>query len=359
MSILLKNGKPTPTQAGFAVLDALKRPWVDGYIMRGERAVPRVRTELSAGDRWGSLKARWGIGRMRYAVLAGLYAAGRPTQSSPVFVSANYKMSFDALRSSLGGIDAWILVLDTKGINVWCAAGKGSFGTDELVGRLASTRLSELVNHRRLVLPQLGAPGVSAQEVARRSGFRVSWGPVRAKDITSWLKAGMVKDEAMRTVTFTLRERLAVAPVEIAHAWPVLFAALLLGSLYGLPADGRWLSRALPLAALLAGAVPVGTIAFPVLLPWLPGRAFSVKGAALGAAWALSCAAAFGLSPFMALAWVFLAAPLVGFFAMNFTGASTFTCQPGALLEVEKGFWPMVLSALAGVGLALGLKLLA
>jgi CO dehydrogenase/acetyl-CoA synthase gamma subunit (corrinoid Fe-S protein) len=100
----------------------------------------------------------------------GLYRLGNPDNDSAVFASANYTLSFDALRSALAGTDAWILVLDTKGINVWCAAGKGTFGTNELIRRIAVTGLSEVVSHRKIILPQLGAPGVSAHEVARRSG---------------------------------------------------------------------------------------------------------------------------------------------------------------------------------------------
>jgi CO dehydrogenase/acetyl-CoA synthase gamma subunit (corrinoid Fe-S protein) len=75
---------------------------------------------------------RWGIGRHRYRIEPGLYAVGTPGSDSPVLVTANYKMSFDALRRELGGLDAWILVLETDGINVWCAAGKGTFGTEEV-----------------------------------------------------------------------------------------------------------------------------------------------------------------------------------------------------------------------------------
>ena len=78
------------------------------------------------------MKVRWGIGRMNYRVDPGLYSLGNPDALSPVLVSANYKMSFDRLRESLPGRNAWILVLDTDGVNVWCAAGKGTFGTEEL-----------------------------------------------------------------------------------------------------------------------------------------------------------------------------------------------------------------------------------
>ena len=96
---------------------------------------------------------------MGHRVHPGLYRLGNPMPDSPVFASANYTLSFDALRSALAGLDAYILVLDTKGINVWCAAGKGTFGTDELVR--SDYRSSHVVRHRTIILPQLGAPGIS------------------------------------------------------------------------------------------------------------------------------------------------------------------------------------------------------
>jgi hypothetical protein len=348
MSLLLKHDSASRNQAGFVALESLRKPWVERFMVFEGRTIPVAATKLSRADRWGGIKARWDVGRMNYSVLPGLYAVGAPGADSTVFVSANYKMSFDALRSSLDGLDAWILVLDTKGINVWCAAGKGTFGTAELVGRIASVKLGDILSGRDLVLPQLGGSGVSAPEVAARSGFRVEWGPVRAADIKAWLAAGRRKDEAMRRVTFGLRDRMAVAPVELVHAWPILLAALALGSAYGLPADGGWLGRALPAAMILLGAVPVGTLLFPAILPWVPGRAFVVKGAILGIAWAALGAIILGLPPAAAAGAALVATPLVGFLAMNFTGASTFTCQPGALLEVERSFWPMVASLVAG-----------
>jgi hypothetical protein len=304
---------------------------------------------------------------MRYAVPAGLYARGKPGPFSPVFVTANYKMSFDALRSALAGLDAWILVLDTKGVNVWCAAGKGSFGTEELLKRIEATRLAELIDHRELILPQLGAPGVSAPELARRSGFKAVWGPVRAADLGDWLATGRRKDEAMRTVRFTLVDRLAVALLELVQAWPAALVALGLGSLLALPASSAWAGRAAAWSGLFLGGILSGTIATPALLPFLPGKAFAVKGALVGAAWALIyglmglpfLAAAGPLARVLAVAGGVLAtAPQSAFLAMNFTGASTFTCQPGALVEVEKGFWPMLGSAAAGLAALAAAKFL-
>jgi len=154
---------------------------VDSDIETAAGLVPRVGTKLTTADRWGAMRMRMGIGRMDYRVLPGLYAVGTPGAASPVLVTANYKLTFDILRAGLSGLDAWILVLDTHGVNVWCAAGKGTFSTEE-VDRVQEARLGELVRHRVLILPQLGAPGVAAHEVKRRCGFGVEYGPVRAQN---------------------------------------------------------------------------------------------------------------------------------------------------------------------------------
>jgi hypothetical protein len=39
---------------------------------------------------------------------------------------------------------------DTKGINVWCAAWKGTFGTEELIRRIETSGLAAVVSHRTL-----------------------------------------------------------------------------------------------------------------------------------------------------------------------------------------------------------------
>ncbi len=172
----------------------LEQPFVTGSIHTKAGALPQVSFTLAWADRLGACKARWGVGRMNYKVDPGLYALGNPDGKAPVLVTANYKMSFDMLREALPGRDAWILVLDTRGINVWCAAGKGTFGTKELVERIGSSGLSQIVSHRELILPQLAGPGVSAHLVKKGSGFKVIYGPIRAIDLPAFLDAGFEGD---------------------------------------------------------------------------------------------------------------------------------------------------------------------
>jgi acetyl-CoA decarbonylase/synthase complex subunit gamma len=305
-----------------------------------------VSTRLGWRDRLGAVAVRFDIGRGNYRVA--------PSPGSPVLVTANYKLTFDVLRRELTGIDAWILALDTRGVNVWCAAGKGTFGTRELERMLLAARMDQVVTHRTLILPQLGASGVAAHEVARDAGWKVRYGPVRAADLPAYLAADMKKDDAMRRVTFKAAERMAIAPAELAHAWPFLSAAIVISFLAALPFGGASAARALQMGLPLVGAVLAATLAFPALLPWLPFRSFALKGAVLGAAWSIAAglagSAAPGASAASAAARALIIVPLVSFIAMNFTGASTFTSQPGATLEVRRGLVPMITCVVVGIG---------
>jgi hypothetical protein len=336
-----------------------RQDFVSGFLDVGGRQVPVVSTRLSRADILGGWKVRWDIGRMRYNVTPGLYAVGAPVAESPVLVSANYKLSFDALRRELAGIDAWILVLDTRGINVWCAAGKGTFGTRELQQRILSVRLDRVVSHRMLILPQLGAPGVSAPEVKAASGFTVKYGPVRASDIPAFLAAGQKKDDRMRRVRFGFADRMTIAPAEVSHSWPLVLGVLGASVLLAIPFNAGYPQRLLGMAIPLLGAVLAGTVLFPAILPWLPFRAFSLKGATLGAIWTVAAALVVGASLASAVALFFMIAPIVAFLSMAFTGSSTFTCQPGAALEVRRGAIPMIVSVVLGVGLSITTRILA
>ena len=330
--------------------------WITGAVSTPVGDVPQVPAKLSFLDVYGSWKCRWGIGRMDYAVEPGLYCVGTPNAQSPVLVTANYKMTFDRLRMELAGLDAWIVVLDTDGVNVWCAAGKGTFGTEELIHRLGAVRLGEIVSHRTIILPQLGATGVAAHEVAKRSGFHVVYGPVRASDLGAFLAAGMQATEGMRKVRFTLWDRLVLTPVEAVGAIkPVLVA---LGVLFLLNAIGFGHYGLTDLWAVL-GALVIGCVLTPVLLPWIPGRAFSFKGALLGLLWAVGVNVlnGFPLAPeygwWKATAYLLILPALSAFWAMNFTGSSTYTSLSGVDKEMRIALPTMLLSSGVGVLLLL------
>lgn len=318
-------------------------PWVRGFVESPVGALPRVATTWSVPERIEHLRCRLGSFRNGYAIRPGLYAVGDPGPTSDVFVTANYKLSFDHVRRALHGLDAWILVLDTHGVNVWCAAGKGTFGTEELVRRIAAVGLEKVVSHRRLVVPQLGAPGISAHEVQRATRFRVHFGPVRASDLPAYVRGGHVADVEMRRVRFGVAERVALVPMELVPATKALVgyavAAVLLFGLgpHGIDRDG--VRTGVAVAGLGLVAVLGGAIVTPLLLPFIPGRAFAVKGSIVGIALtaayvALVPALARDAGTLSAFAGAFTPAA-TSYLALQFTGSTTFTSMSGVKKELR------------------------
>ena len=287
---------------------------------------------------------RTGLTRNNYKVTPGLYAVGRPGPESPVLVTANYKLSFDELRFQLDTLDAWLLVADTRGINVWCAAGKGTFSTEEIILLVQQCCLQELVSHRVLILPQLGATGVAAFQVTKECGFKILFGPVRSSDLPAFLRNDNQADEAMRSVTFTLKERAVLIPVELYLLLKPLAIfiplALLLSGIGPaiFSAANAW-TRGLTLMGATLTGISSGTILVPLLLPWLPGRQFWVKGLLPGlagglACWGFSAAAANSLEGLALFLWI---TALSSYLAMNFTGATPFTSPTGVEHEMRRG----------------------
>ncbi|MBI5304737.1 MAG: carbon monoxide dehydrogenase [Chloroflexi bacterium] len=321
-----------------------------------DRIVRPTTSVLTWANRWDHILARWAINRMGHRVEPGLYALGNPTQDSPVFVTANYTLSFDALRSALGGMNAYILVLDTQAINVWCAAGKGTFGTDELAQRIEATGLRDRVSHRVVIAPQLGAPGIAAHEIKKRTSFKVEYGPVRAADLSEYLTRREATPE-MRRVRFTLRDRLAVIPVEIVGGLIPLLIGAAVAYLFG-----GWVSSLAVVAAILAGVV-----VFPILLPWLPTHDFSAKGFLLGALVALPLVVSSWQGNADAVGWLragkaivplLIFPPITAFLALNFTGSTTFTSRSGVQREIFTYVPVMAWMFAIGIALMIGLPII-
>jgi hypothetical protein len=313
--------------------------------MTAEGAIPVISTDLAMSDYWERVKCRTGAFRDNYTVHPGLYAVGAPDRNSDVFASANYKLSFDSLRKALKGLNAWVLVLDTKGINVWCAAGKGTFGTEELIGRISAAKLDRVIDHRKIIVPQLGAPGISAHRVKKASGFNVCYGPVRAEDIGAYIAAGCTATREMRTVTFPFIDRLILTPMEINPAMKKYYPlyALIMLVIFGLQPGGIFFRDAfvggLPFLVLGLISVLAGALLTPMLLPLIPFRSFAVKG------WITGMLAVFLYMKFVPMAgqlntvlvfFTYLFFPSASsYIALQFTGSTTFTGMSGVKKELK------------------------
>jgi len=189
----------------------------------------------------------------------GLIKIGNPDRESPVLLTCNYNLTVERVKRALKGIDAYLLVANSRGINVWCGAAGGHFSHHDVISVLKTSGIEKLVDHRTVVLPQLAATGIEAKAVQERSGWRIVWGPVYAKDIPDFLQNGFEKVPSMREVNFSWQQRTEMA---IAWAFPIsLIAALVLLALW---------REAIPyVSAMVWGLSFLIFLSFPLYHRWL------------------------------------------------------------------------------------------
>ena len=326
--------------------------YVDKFIKTKPGFIPVIKSKLEKNDLVATFFVRCGINRYNYKIPPGLYGIGKPDQTSEVLVTANFKLTFDHLRKELDKINAWILVLDTKGINVWCAAGKGSFSTMEIVKRIKESSLEKIVDHKHIIVPQLGATGVCAKDVKKQSGFKVIYGTVRANDIPAFLNNNKKADKHMRQVTFTIYERFILTPVELQITLkPALITALVLLIIAGIDPgifsfSNIWERGLISISTLVIGMLS-GALITPVLLPFIPAREFALKGIIVGSFFSILFL--FMISAFINSIAGFIALFLFGttissFLAMNFTGTTPFTSPSGVEKEMKRYIPVQILS---------------
>jgi NAD-dependent dihydropyrimidine dehydrogenase PreA subunit len=155
----------------------------------------------------------------------GMRRIGRPGRDSPVFLTCNFGLTVERVERALAGLDAYLLVANSRGVNVWCAATGGLLSNHDVVSVLKTSGIEERVDHRHVILPQLAATGIEGKAVREKAGWRIVWGPVEADDIPAFLDRGLETDQAMRTVGFPWRRRLEMA---VTWAFPISLLSLLM-----------------------------------------------------------------------------------------------------------------------------------
>jgi len=142
----------------------------------------------------------------------GIYKSGNSDKDAPIIVTANYLYTYIKVMRNLEDLDAWVLVVDSNGINVWCAARGDDFGNSQLIDAVKATGIHQYTSSRVLILPQLGAGGVSKPELPENTKefpFRIKYGPVWSKDLKEYLNnQPKKKPERMKRAKFTLSHRI-------------------------------------------------------------------------------------------------------------------------------------------------------
>lgn len=251
-------------------------------------------------------------------VRPGLYAVGHPDRASPVLVTGNFDLTVRRLVKAIDGqVDVWVLVADSAGINVWCAAGGKYFTAEKVIAAVKSSHLASVVSHHALILPQLCANGVDGWKIRDETGWGVHWGPARAEDIPAYLAGGRDKTDAMRWVRFPLKDRLEMVTVTLGFY----------GLLILLPVLIFWRGLFWPITACLVGL----SYFYAGVLPWLPGRDGPQKSIPL------TFIALVGLLVYTAI-WHPMPVPRLFNWVVGLTGLSIFTaCELQGMSPLMRG----------------------
>ncbi|MFX1464239.1 MAG: methyltransferase domain-containing protein [Promethearchaeota archaeon] len=169
----------------------------------------------------------------RVPIEPGIYQSGNPNEKSPIIVTANYDFTYIKVMRDLKGIDAWILCVDSNGINVWCAARGDDFGNKQLLEVVEATGIRNVTEKKTLLLPQLSAGGVAIPELpinSEKFPFRIKFGPVWSKHIPKFLEDKPAKKpEKMKLAKFTLFHRIRAVITHTTFLFRKLFALPLIG----------------------------------------------------------------------------------------------------------------------------------
>jgi len=162
---------------------------------------------------------------MPFPCKTGLIKIGNPDKNAPVFLTCNFHLTVLRVKRALRGLDAYLLVANSKGINVWCASIGGHLTNHSVISVLKTSGIEEQVSHRKLIVPQLAATGIETKVISQKTGWHLIWGPVYAEDIPAFLENHKRKTEAMRQVRFPLVQR-----IEMSAAWafPISFVTALI-----------------------------------------------------------------------------------------------------------------------------------
>jgi NAD-dependent dihydropyrimidine dehydrogenase PreA subunit len=143
----------------------------------------------------------------------GLRAIGHPGRDAPVLATGNYTLTVRRLREHLAGLDCWLLVANSRGINVWCAAGGGHLTHHDIIAAIRTSGIANKVDHREVVLPQLGATGIERRAITEATGWTTRWGPARLEDLPEFIGRGCRVKRGWRFMRFPVWERLEMAAV--------------------------------------------------------------------------------------------------------------------------------------------------
>ena len=157
---------------------------------------------------FGAYFFRW----FGFSIEPDLRIIGNPNRDSPVLLTCNFNLTVNRVLKEIKDLDCYLLIAPSNGINVWCGACGEDFKTDSVISIIKTSGINDLVSHRTLILPQLGAPGLEPIEIKKKTGWNAKFGPVYARDIPAYVHNNFEKiDMNQSEVRFPISKRLEMA----------------------------------------------------------------------------------------------------------------------------------------------------
>ncbi len=136
--------------------------------------------------------------RIYPSVDAGLYPIGEPTETSPVFMTSNYRMTKIPVEIDIkdAHIDAWLLVVDTDGLGIEAGVAGGQLNAEKVTEAIGEMKVFDKVNHRILVIPGMSSRLSGAIE--DDANCYVVVGPRDSSGIQNFMETKWKPDEFMK-----------------------------------------------------------------------------------------------------------------------------------------------------------------
>jgi acetyl-CoA decarbonylase/synthase complex subunit gamma len=121
-------------------------------------------------------------------VEAGLHTIGAPDESSPVFVTTNFSLTYFTVEADTEAsrTPAWLVVVNTEGQSVMTAWAADKFNAETIAKAIADSNVADKVSHRRAVIP--GGIAALSGKLEELSGWEIIVGPRESAGIPAFIR---------------------------------------------------------------------------------------------------------------------------------------------------------------------------
>jgi acetyl-CoA decarbonylase/synthase complex subunit gamma len=124
-----------------------------------------------------------------------VYEIGEPDESSPVFITTNFSLTYYSVEGDISGgkVDAYVIPIDTDGTSVLTAWAADKF-SGKKVGEIMveETDIEDRVNHKKVIIP--GHVAVISGKLEEASGWDVLVGPRECSGIPNYVSGRWEKE---------------------------------------------------------------------------------------------------------------------------------------------------------------------